>query len=123
MPAHPTDEAREERIMMEIVVDAYGPEEQAMGWYSYLEEKLQFPFTARCTADRATSPLRVGDEIEVVDMASAEVCEHEMFVMTRWGQDRTLAVPLAQLTGVNVDQETEQAIGDWHYWLAKGYEL
>ena len=31
---------------MEIVVDAYGLEEQAMGWYSYLEEKLQFPFTA-----------------------------------------------------------------------------
>ena len=38
------DEAREERIMMEIVVDAYGPEEQAMGWYYYLEGQLQFPF-------------------------------------------------------------------------------
>ncbi len=24
---------REERITMEIIVDAYGPEEQAMGWY------------------------------------------------------------------------------------------
>jgi hypothetical protein len=23
----------EERIMMKVVVDAYGPEEQAMGWY------------------------------------------------------------------------------------------
>lgn len=32
---------REERIGMEIIVDAYGPEEQAMGWYYYLEEKLQ----------------------------------------------------------------------------------
>jgi hypothetical protein len=27
------DAAREERIIMEIVVDANGPEEQAMGWY------------------------------------------------------------------------------------------
>jgi len=27
------DEAREERISMEIIVDANGPEEQAMGWY------------------------------------------------------------------------------------------
>ena len=43
MPDHSTDAEREERITMEIVVDAYGPEEQAMGWYSYLEEKLQFP--------------------------------------------------------------------------------
>ena len=27
-----TDDEREERIVMEIIVDAYGPEEQAMGW-------------------------------------------------------------------------------------------
>ena len=33
---------REERIVMEIIVDAYGPEEQAMGRYYYLEEKLQY---------------------------------------------------------------------------------
>ena len=31
---------------MEIVVDAYDSEEQAMGWYSYLEDNLQFPFQA-----------------------------------------------------------------------------
>ncbi len=30
------DKEREERITMEIIVDAYGPEEQAMGWYYYL---------------------------------------------------------------------------------------
>ena len=29
------DEEREERIHMEIIVDAYGPEEQAMGWYNF----------------------------------------------------------------------------------------
>ena len=54
MSQNSTDEAREERITMEIIVDAYGPEEQALGWYYYLEEKLQFPFTARCIAERAT---------------------------------------------------------------------
>ena len=32
---------REKRITMEIIVDAYGPEEQAMGWYYYLEEKAR----------------------------------------------------------------------------------
>ena len=31
------DEVRENRIIMEIVVDAYGSEEQAMGWYYYLD--------------------------------------------------------------------------------------
>lgn len=29
------EEAREEPIIMEVVVDAYGPEERAVGWYCY----------------------------------------------------------------------------------------
>ena len=29
---------------MEAIVDANGPEEQAMGWYYYLEDKISFPF-------------------------------------------------------------------------------
>ena len=51
-----SDDEREERITMEIVVDAYSPEEQALGWYYYLEDKLHVPFTAKCVVQRATSP-------------------------------------------------------------------
>jgi Calcium binding len=35
------DEEREQRITMEIVVDAYTPEEQAIGWYYSLERNRQ----------------------------------------------------------------------------------
>lgn len=63
------DEAREDRIAMEVVVDAYGEEERAMGWYYYLDDKLNFPFLARCVTKRVISPLRVGDEVEVLQMA------------------------------------------------------
>jgi Calcium binding len=121
MKQPPRDEEREQRISMEIVVDAYGPEEQAMGWYYYLDDQLRFPFPVRCTAKRATSPLQVGDEVEVVGMAPEEECQHEMFVLIRWERD-TLAVPLSQLDGVAVDDQTRQAIADWHYWAAR-YEL
>ena len=38
------DEAREKRISMEIVVDAYNEDERSMGWCGYMEEKLNFPF-------------------------------------------------------------------------------
>lgn len=107
---------------MEIIVDAYGPEEQALGWYYYLDDKLQFPFTARCVARRATSPLQVGDEIDVVGMAPEEECEHEMFALTRWERG-TLAVPLSQLEGVATDAQTQEAIEDWHYWVSRGYEF
>ena len=60
------DEAREHRIAYEAIVDAYGPEEQAMGWYYYLAEKYSFPFTAACIAWRVISPLQKGDEVEMV---------------------------------------------------------
>jgi hypothetical protein len=55
------DEAREERITMEVVVDSYDESERAMGWYYYLEDRLRTPFTARCVRERAISPLRPGD--------------------------------------------------------------
>ena len=42
------DRVREKRIMMEIVVDAYGAEERAMGWLVYLENSLKVPFKATC---------------------------------------------------------------------------
>ena len=122
MPYKPKDEEREERITMEIIVDAYDSEEQAMGWYYYLEGTLHFPFTARCVAHRAISPLEPGEEVEVVGMAPVEECDHEMFVMIRW-KTRQLAVPLMQLEGIETDEETQQAIEDWHYWVDRGYEL
>ena len=116
------DEAREERIEMEIIVDAYGPDEQVMGWYNYLNDTMQFPFAARCVALRTSSPLELGDEVEVVGMAPEDECEREMFVLIKW-KSRQLAVPLMQLEGVKVDEETQQAIEDWHYWVDRGYEF
>lgn len=53
---------------MEIVVEAYDEQERAMGWLYYLVGKLNFPSLARCTVRRAISPLKVGDEVEVIDM-------------------------------------------------------
>jgi len=120
MTTEATDKAREERISMEIIVDAYGSEEQALGWYSYLEGALRVPFRARCTMERATSPLRVDDEAAVVGLAPEEECRHEMFVAIRW-ERRTLAVPLVQLAAIATDEETQQAIEDWHYWVKRGY--
>jgi hypothetical protein len=118
----PTDKTCERRITMEIVVDAYTESERAMGWYYYLEGALQFPFRARCIRRRIVSPLRRGDEVEVMRMAPAEECEYEMFVVIRRERHR-LAVPLSQLEGIKIDRRTLQAIEDWHYWIKKGYEF
>jgi hypothetical protein len=123
MPETKEDPKREHRITMEIIVDAYGPEEQATGWYYYLEEKLHFPFVAKCVKKRVISPLREGEEVEILGMAPEEECQHEMFVRTRL-EGRTFAVPLSQLKPVaKTDKDTKEAIEDWHYWVNRGYEL
>ena len=116
------DEVREHRIAMEAVVDAYDEIERAMGWYYYLEGKLAVPFKARCMAKRAISPLKVGQVVNVLGMAPEEECESEMFVMISHADD-SLAVPLAQLESMSKDQDTKEAVGDWHYWLAQGYQF
>lgn len=114
---------REERITMEIVVDAYGPEEQAMGWYYYLQGKLQFPFTATCIARRAISLLRADDAISVTGMAPEDECLHEMFVTIRL-EDGDQAVPLSQIKPARgTDEQTSEAVADWHYWVRMGYQF
>jgi len=94
-------------------------EEQAMSWYYYLESKISFPFRARCVAANAASSLRKGETTEVLGMAAEDACEHDMLVQIRW-QGRKMAVPLSQLEAIDADESTDEAIGDWHYWVAQG---
>jgi hypothetical protein len=61
---------REDRIQNEAIVDAYGPEERAMGWYYYLEGKSRFPFQAQCIAAKTISPLFKGEKAQVRRMAA-----------------------------------------------------
>jgi len=122
MPRMKENKARERRIEMEAVVDAYTSEEQAMGWYCYLEERLKFPFKARCASKREISPLRVGEDVDVMGMAREEECESEMFVRVFW-RGRRLAVPLSQFKPLAAEAQTKEAVADWHYWLGRGYEF
>jgi hypothetical protein len=114
------DPVREERIHNEVGVDAYGPEEQAMGWDYYLEDKIRFPFQATWIATKAVSPLLKGETIEVPGMAPEEACARDMLVLLK-GQGRTMGVPWSQLQAVKANTATNEAIADWHYWLAQAY--
>ncbi len=116
------DEVREDRIHDEAIVDAYGHEEQAMGWYYYLDDKIQFPFEAKCKEERKISPLKVGEQVQATGMIPENNCMYEMFVEIQWS-DRTFGVPLTQLQPVDVDHDTQEAIEDWQYWKARGYEF
>jgi hypothetical protein len=114
------DPIREDRIHDQAIVDAYGQEEQAMSWYYYLDDKIRFPFQAKCIAPKVVSPLRKGDTVEVRGMAPEDACSADMLVLIHW-HGRKMAVPLSQLAVIDPDESTAEAIGDWHYWVAQGY--
>ena len=111
---------REDRFTDEVVVDAYGEEERAMGWYYYAADNIAFPFKARCALKRATSPLKAGDVVEVTGMAAEDDCMQELMVLIKW-DDEDLAVPLIQLESPGSTGLTRQVLADWKYWVNRGY--
>ena len=112
------DEERDKRIEMEIIVDTYSAEEQAMGWNAYLKDTLEFPFEARCRTEREESPLKKGETVRVVGMPVTDSTLRQQFVTIEW-KNRELGVPLKQLEPVDASSTTEQAVADWHYWLRR----
>jgi Calcium binding len=103
------NKARERRIEMQAVVDAYNESERAMGWYYYLEERLKFPFKARCKSKRAVSPLRIGEEVNVLAMAPEEECESEMLVRVRWhGRKRRRPTLSVETVGGGCDDQSSR---------------
>jgi Calcium binding len=123
MAKHKIDQAREERIETDIVVDCYNEFGTRSAWICDLEDELEFPFRARCVAARKSSRLKSGEKVEIVSMLD-ENCDEpsEIFVQARW-QGRELGLPLAQLEGIGVSNQTAEAIAGWHYWRAHGYSF
>jgi hypothetical protein len=111
---------REDRFTDEVVVDAYGEEERAMGWYYYAADNIAFPFKARCALKRAVSPLKAGDVVEVSGMAAEDDCVQGLMVLIKW-DDEDLAVPLIQLESRGSTGLTRQVLADWKYWVDRGY--
>ncbi len=82
-----------------------------MGWYYYLENKLRFPFQAKCIASKVVSPLRKGETVVVRRMAPEQACAGDMLVLVSW-QSRNLAATLSQLAATDADESTIEAIGE-----------
>ena len=117
------DESREHRIEMEIIVDAYTEEEQAMGWYYYLDDKLNFPFKAKWLTGGSTSN---SEDVEVLKMSPEEACQREMFVEVLYKEgtaEDIFSVALSDIESIEADDETQEAVKDWHYWVGMGYEF
>ena len=116
------DDIREERIMMEAVVDCYDEYEQAMGWYYYLEDRINFPFKAKWINRHSSE----GRNVTVLSMSPEDDCSHDMFVEVLYREgdmEDVFDARLSEIQPLNIDAATEQAIDDWHYWVKRGYQF
>ncbi|AFY47624.1 Calcium binding protein from Anabaena CcbP [Nostoc sp. PCC 7524] len=120
------DETRENRIATEIIVDAEDKEDRAMGWYYYLDDTLDFPFMGKWKKkSRKTSTIEE-KPVEVLGMAPEDDCLKDMYVEVAYiggKEDDIHSAKLSDIEPIDVDEETQEAIADWMYWLARGYKF
>ncbi|MDQ2833459.1 MAG: recombinase family protein [Acidobacteriota bacterium] len=72
--------------------------------------------------EREILRLRKGEIVDVRRLAPEDACASDMLVLIPW-HGRNMAVPLSQLAAIDPDESTEEAIGDWHYWVGQGYSF
>ncbi len=127
MPSVERDEKREHRIETEIIVDTDNDkEERAMGWYYYLDDSLNVPFMARWKKKSRKSSEIEEKQVEVLGMAPDDECLKDMYlevVYPEGNDEDVFTVKLSELEAIDTDSETQEAIADWHYWLARGYKF
>lgn len=120
------DETREHRIETEIIVDAEDKEDRAMGWYYYLDDMLEFPFMGKWKKkSRKTSTIEE-KPVEVLGMAPEDDCLRDMYVDVAYigaKEDDIHTAKLSDIEPIDVDEETQEAIADWLYWLGRGYKF
>ncbi|QSJ15164.1 calcium-binding protein [Nostoc sp. UHCC 0702] len=127
MPSVERDENRENRIETEIIVDTENDkEERAMGWYYYLDDTLNVPFMAKLKKKSRKSGTIEEKKVEVLGMAPDDDCLKDMYVEVVYpdGKDEDVfTAKLSEIEVIDADDETKEAIADWHYWLARGYKF
>ena len=115
--ARALDPEREQRIDYEIVVDCYDEYEVAMGWFTYLDENLPFPFQATYHPD--------GENPRQVMVLALEYDEDDLeseplaFDVEIDDDGETWAL-LEDITPPDSLPDALRAVEDWRYWLARG---
>ena len=82
----------------------------------------RFPFQARCLTAKAVSPLRKGETVEVVRMAR-KMSASTTCLCRSVGRGGKWPFRSRNWLAIDPDESTEEAIGDWHYWISQGCVL
>jgi Calcium binding len=111
------DPIREDRIDYEIVVDTYDEYEAAMGWLTYLQDLLLFPFEAMYHPEDE-EPRRV--MVQAIENDEEALEQGLIEFLIEIDDDGECWVALEEITPLESNPEAVQAVEDWRYWLARG---
>jgi hypothetical protein len=115
-----TNQIREARFAEKILSEAEDKVERAMAWYYYLDDTINFRFSAVWNKiNRKTSSVEKRN-VEVLSMSDAESCLSNMYVVISYMDDQ-YDVKLSEIEAIDADEQTKEALADWGYWLARGY--
>ena len=99
--------ARLEEMVEEAIVDAYGESEQAVGFFTVIEDNLRMPFE--------TLLLGVAVKVERVELNDRE----DIVAVCRRGRERQ-AVPILDLPVPSPKPEGWEWIGAYRHWARGG---
>ncbi|MEI6370892.1 MAG: calcium-binding protein [Nostocales cyanobacterium ELA608] len=126
MLAMTIDEIRETRINTEILADAEDKEERAMGWYYYLDDCLNVPFMGKWKKKNRKTGAIEEKPVEVLGMSGEDDCLKDMYVDVAYltgKEDDIHSAKLSEIEATDADEETQEALADWQYWLSRGYKF
>ena len=110
------DPTREHRILYEVIVDAYDEEEQAMGWYYYMADNLEFPIeaTVRFALKGGQSEVKPAQIVDV-DSKSERGSAIRLGIVEP-GNERVQYISPEDIVRLDTTPENLEIINDWLYW-------
>jgi len=104
-----------EIIDYQIVVDCYTDEEVEMGWATYMEENLNFPFEAEYLVRKA-SGANEWKKVDIIgnhtDSSNYEGGEYYLSALLE-DIDMIIPVKISELKNVKADEQTLQTLQIW----------
>ncbi len=110
------DEAREHRIIYEVIVDTYDQYEEAMSWFICLDEGLVFPMDATVKLRlRGGKTEEKAAKIVEVDPKSEDSLTLRLG-MTEGKSVRVQYISPEYIVSINTSEGNLEILNDWLYW-------
>lgn len=114
-----TKKQMQHKIDNEIIVDCYDEYEMGTGWFTFMEDTLEFPFMATAKLKKRDGSLEE-KKVKIVGLASDEEnFMHNDFNLEVEMGEYICPIACSLLKNIKATSDTHEALAIWKYWIAK----